>query len=85
MSCSADRQILGRIDKDGVWLEQLETDPAKHLPEPKDEHLSDEVVTIDLDRPMAEIRATLSKHPFCINIENYKPGYQKKQIFLTCI
>jgi fumarate hydratase class I len=63
VSCSADRQILGRIDKDGVWLEQLETDPAKYLPDPKDEHLSDDVVKIDLDRPMAEVLATLSKYP----------------------
>ena len=63
VSCSADRQILGRIDENGIWLEQLETDPAKYLPEPKNEHLSDEVVQIDLGRPMAEIRAELSKYP----------------------
>jgi fumarate hydratase class I len=63
VSCSADRQILGRIDANGIWLEQLETDPAKYLPEPKAEHLSDQVVRIDLDRPMGEIRAELSKHP----------------------
>jgi fumarate hydratase class I len=63
VSCSADRQILGRIDANGIWLEQLETDPAKYLPEPKTEHLSDQVVRIDLDRPMDEIRAELSKHP----------------------
>ncbi len=63
VSCSADRQILGRIDAEGVWIEQLETDPARFLPEAKDEHLSDAVVQIDLNRPMAEIRAELSRHP----------------------
>ena len=60
VSCSADRQALGKITKDGVFLEQLETDPAKYLPEAQ---LAGDVVKIDLSRPMAEIRATLSKYP----------------------
>jgi fumarate hydratase class I len=63
VSCSADRQIKAKITKDGVFLEQLETDPAKYLPEVTPEHLGGEVVAIDLTRPMAEIRAELSKHP----------------------
>ena len=63
VSCSADRQIKAKITKDGVFLEQLETDPAKYLPEVTEEHLGAEVVAIDLARPMAEIRAELSKHP----------------------
>jgi fumarate hydratase, class I len=63
VSCSADRQALGKITRDGVFLEQLETDPARFLPEVTDEHLDDDVVRIDLSRPMAEIRAELSKHP----------------------
>jgi fumarate hydratase class I len=63
VSCSADRQIKAKITKDGVFLEQLETDPAKYLPEVTDDHLGGEVVEIDLNRPMAEIRAELSKHP----------------------
>ena len=63
VSCSADRNILGRIDRDGVWLEQLEHDPAKYLPEASKEDLSDEVVKLDLKRPMDEIRAELSKYP----------------------
>src|SRR4051812_7392062 len=63
VSCSADRQVLGKITRDGVFLEELEHDPAQYLPEPTDEHLSDDVVRIDLTRPMAEIRAELSKHP----------------------
>jgi fumarate hydratase class I len=63
VSCSADRQALGKITAEGVFLEQLETDPAKHMPEVGEEHLSDEVVAIDLDRPMDEIRAELSRHP----------------------
>jgi fumarate hydratase class I len=63
VSCSADRQALGRITADGVFLEALETDPAKYLPDVGDEHLSDDVVRVDLTRPMAEIRAELTKYP----------------------
>ncbi|HVZ70999.1 MAG TPA: fumarate hydratase [Polyangia bacterium] len=63
VSCSADRQALGKITKDGVFLEQLETDPAHYLPDTALEHLGGEVVSIDLNRPMSEIRATLSKYP----------------------
>ena len=62
VSCSADRQALAKITADGVFLEQLETDPAQYLPdEVVDEHA--EVVAIDLNRPMAEIRAELSRYP----------------------
>ncbi len=63
VSCSADRQILARIGADGVYLEALETDPAKYLPGIDDGSLGGEVVPIDLDRPMAEILATLGAHP----------------------
>ena len=63
VSCSADRQIMAKITPDGVFLEQLETDPAKYLPETTDEHLGDDAVAIDLNRPMAEIRAQLSRYP----------------------
>jgi fumarate hydratase class I len=64
VSCSADRQALAKITPDGVFLERLETDPARFLPDVHDEHLADdEVVTIDLSRPMAEIRAELSRYP----------------------
>jgi fumarate hydratase, class I len=63
VSCSADRQALGKITAEGVFLEQLENDPAHFLPEITDDHLAGEVVQIDLTRPMAEIRAELSKHP----------------------
>ena len=63
VSCSADRQIMAKITPDGVFLEQLETDPAKYLPETTDTHLPDESVAIDLNRPMAEIRAQLSRYP----------------------
>ncbi|MFP3908208.1 MAG: fumarate hydratase [Acidimicrobiales bacterium] len=64
VSCSADRQALGKITADGVFLEQLETNPAQYLPEITDEHLDDtQVVEIDLNRPMDEIRAELSKYP----------------------
>jgi fumarate hydratase class I len=63
VSCSADRNILGKIDKDGIWLEELERDPAKYLPEADSSTLSDEVVKIDLNRPMDEIRAELSRYP----------------------
>ncbi len=63
VSCSADRQALGKITKDGVFLEQLESDPARYLPEATDEHLSEHVVQIDLRQPMSEIRAELSRYP----------------------
>src|SRR5581483_9491087 len=63
VSCSADRQALGKITADGVFLEQLETDPAKYLPEVTHDDLSGDVVSIDLNRPMDEIRATLSRLP----------------------
>jgi fumarate hydratase, class I len=63
VSCSADRQIMGKITKDGLFLEQLETNPARFLPDVTDEHLSDNVVKIDLRRPMSEIRKELSKYP----------------------
>ena len=64
VSCSADRQSLGKITADGVFLEQLETDPAKYLPDVTDEHLvGEEVVRIDLTQPMKQIRETLSRYP----------------------
>ena len=63
VSCSADRQIKAKITPEGVFLEELEHDPAKYLPEATEEILGGEVVRIDLNRPMDEIRATLSKYP----------------------
>ena len=64
VSCSADRQALGKINRDGAFVEQLETDPARFLPDTTHEHLdTTPVVQIDLNRPMDEIRATLSQYP----------------------
>ncbi|MGN6636253.1 MAG: fumarate hydratase [Oryzihumus sp.] len=67
VSCSADRQALGKVTPEGVFIEALETDPARFLPETTDEHLEDDtatdVVRIDLNRPMDEIRAELTRHP----------------------
>jgi fumarate hydratase class I len=63
VSCSADRNILGRIDREGVWLEALEREPARYLPEAGSGALSEEVVHIDLNRPMEAIRAELSRYP----------------------
>ncbi len=63
VSCSADRQALGKITADGIFLEVLETDPARFLPEITEEHLNTEVVAIDLNQPMSEIRDMLSKYP----------------------
>lgn len=65
VSCSADRQALGKITADGVFLEQLETDPVKYMPEIEEQHLiqGGEVVKIDLTQPMSDILAELSKHP----------------------
>ncbi len=63
VSCSADRQALGKINKDGVFIEQLETNPAQYMPEVDDTHLDDNVVKIDLNQPMTQILKELSKHP----------------------
>ena len=63
VSCSADRQILGKITKEGVFLEQLESNPAQFLPEVTEQDLDGDVVKIELNRPMAEILAELRKHP----------------------
>ena len=63
VSCSADRQAKAEITKDGIFLEELERDPAQFLPETTDEHLNDDVVAIDLNQPMASVLAELSKHP----------------------
>ena len=63
VSCSADRQAKAKITKEGIFLEELERDPAHFLPETTDEHLNDDVVAIDLNQSMEAIRAQLSKHP----------------------
>jgi fumarate hydratase class I len=63
VSCSADRQALGKITEKGIFLEVLETDPARFLPEVTEDQLASEVVSIDLNKPMSEIRDTLSKYP----------------------
>ncbi len=63
VSCSADRQVLAKLTPDGVFLEQLETDPAKYLPETTDDHLEGDAVSVNLNRPMPEILKQLSAHP----------------------
>ena len=63
VSCSADRQMKGKITKDGIYLETLEKDPAKYLPEIDHTKLAGDVVKIDLNLPMAEIRKILSQYP----------------------
>jgi fumarate hydratase class I len=63
VSCSADRQALGKITADGVFLERLEADPAQYLPETTGDEMDGDVVRIDLSRPMTEIRAELSRYP----------------------
>ena len=63
VSCSADRQAVGKITRDGVYLEALERDPAKYLPETTDADLGGSVVRVDLDQPMQEIRQLLSRYP----------------------
>ena len=63
VSCSADRQAKAKITKDGIFLEELERDPAQFLPETTDEHLNDDVVAIDLNQPMSAVLTELSKHP----------------------
>ncbi|MCV9942448.1 fumarate hydratase [Rhizobium sp. WYCCWR 11279] len=63
VSCSADRQAKGRITRDGIFLEQLETDPSKYMPEIDEAKLSESTVRMDLNRPMPEVLAELSRHP----------------------
>lgn len=63
VSCSADRQVKAKIDANGIWLEQLEKDPAKYLPEVAQEELGTEMVKVDLTKPMDEIRKALSGKP----------------------
>jgi fumarate hydratase class I len=63
VSCSADRNIKGRIDRSGVWLEKLETDPGRFIPESHRVLKPSGTVAIDLNRPMKDILAELSKHP----------------------
>jgi fumarate hydratase class I len=63
VSCSADRQILAKITRDGIFLEELESDPAKYLPEIDENALGSDVVEIDLNQPMDKVRETLSKYP----------------------
>ncbi len=63
VSCSADRQAVGKITRDGVFLEQLETDPAKYLPDAHDGQLSEQVVKLDLNQPMSKVRAELTRYP----------------------
>ncbi len=63
VSCSADRQILGKITKEGILIEQLETNPAQYLPEITDDQLDGNVVQVDLNQSMGAILAELRKHP----------------------
>jgi fumarate hydratase class I len=63
VSCSADRQAKGKITRDGVYLERLETEPLRYIPEPLRHRKDESAVRIDLNRPMAEIRAELSRYP----------------------
>lgn len=63
VSCSADRQANAKITRDGIFLEQLETNPAQYMPDIDGSELGGEVVAIDLSQPMDEIRKTLSQHP----------------------
>lgn len=63
VSCSADRQALGKITRDGVFIEKLETDPSKYMPEIDEENLTSHVVKIDLNKPMDQILKELTQHP----------------------
>jgi fumarate hydratase, class I len=68
VSCSADRQALGKITRDGVFLEQLETDPAQYMPEIDTSKFGGDVVRIDLNQPMAKIREILGSHPITTRV-----------------
>ena len=68
VSCSADRQALAKITPEGIFLEQLETNPAQYLPEVTGDELGGEVVSIDLNRPMSEILTTLGRYPIATRL-----------------
>ena len=68
VSCSADRQILGKITRDGIFLEQLESDPAQYLPETDQASLEGEEIRIDLTQPMDQVRRQLSQYPVSTRI-----------------
>ena len=63
VSCSADRQVLGKINRDGIFLEKLETNPAQYMPDIEEGSLGGDVVAVDLKQPMDRIRQELSKYP----------------------
>src|SRR5204863_9740675 len=63
VSCSADRQAVGKITRDGIFLEQLEASPAQYLPEVEPQQLSGDVVSVDLNRGMAHTLSVLTKYP----------------------
>lgn len=63
VSCSADRQIVGKISDEGVFLEQLETNPDKYLPEVEDKDLGSDVINVDLNKPMSEVLSLLDQYP----------------------
>ncbi len=69
VSCSADRQAKGKITKDGIFLEKLERDPARFLPDVVDEHLDDGVVKVDLNQPMGDLLKLLSNYPIKTRLE----------------
>lgn len=73
VSCSADRQAKGKITREGVFLEQLETNPAKYLPEINEGELGGDVVRVDLNRPMAEILKQLSEYPIRTRLSLHGP------------
>ncbi len=68
VSCSADRQALAKITREGVFLEQLEENPAKYLPDVTDDELPTDVVRVDLNRPMREILAELARYPIATRL-----------------
>jgi fumarate hydratase class I len=73
VSCSADRQAKGKITCEGVFLEQLETNPAKYLPEINEDELGGDVVRVDLNRPMADILKQLSEYPIRTRLSLHGP------------
>src|SRR5262245_43188791 len=80
VSCSADRQALAKITREGIFLEQLETDPAKYMPDTTHAELPGEVVTLDLRRPMSELRAELSKYPIRTRLSLSGPSIVDRDI-----
>ncbi|MCS5880904.1 fumarate hydratase C-terminal domain-containing protein [Klebsiella variicola subsp. variicola] len=76
VSCSADRNIKAKINRDGIWIEKLESNPGKYIPEHLRQQGEGNVVSINLNQPMSEIPAQLSAHPVSTRLSLQRHHYR---------